>query len=261
MEIVFNERNQVEEILKNKIKTPSLRVTWLIVLLAKYYYENYKEDKTIKNYYSKIKETLSEIKMENWEYKEYEYIDRIKNICKRMKNGDIENKLKEINEISITKDEMTIIQKGNNEKEQKVLFTMFVLAKSLLKPSGWINYPRKDIFIKADVRMTNKEKSMLIHSLYKNGLIELNPVVDKDGYKVNLSDDQNNNIEFTITKFDHIGNQYLQKYKQGWKMCENCGRMIKIKSNEGRPQKYCKKCGEEINRKKTKEHMQTLRKK
>ena len=39
------------------------------------------------------------------------------------------------------------------------------------------------------------------------------------------------------------------------KLCESCGKLIKIKSNR---QKYCEKCATDINNQKTKEKMKEL---
>ena len=122
------------------------------------------------------------------------------------------------------------------------MFTMYVLAKINLVPSGWVNYNLKEVFECADLKMTKQKCHRFIHDLYKQGLIQLNEYPDRRGYKVELQNDVDD-IAITISSFDHIGRQYLNKYKDGWMMCKRCGKMIKIKAPN---QKYCKKCGEYI---------------
>ena len=51
--------------------------------------------------------------------------------------------------------------------------------------------------------------------------------------------ERGDSIDFTIYEFENLGNTFLNKYKEGYKMCEVCGKLIKIK---GANQKYCDKC-------------------
>ena len=42
--------------------------------------------------------------------------------------------------------------------------------------------------------------------------------------------------------------------KDDFKLCECCGKLIKIKSKDGRPPKYCKKCAYDIKLQKNNEY-------
>lgn len=242
MEITFNETEYIENNLLNVDSKPtSISINRLIKLLSKYYYRTCSDYKP-KQFVELITKQLNSYNMPLTEYEEYKYTDYIKRIFNKMRKGEMNSQLKEINQISITKSEIDVIRSVETEKEQKVLFTLYVLAKSILNPTGWVNYPENAIFDYANVRATHKERMKIFRSLYVQEVMGINNIIDKDGYKVELGTDTED-IEMTITNFCNFGNQYLNKYKDGWKMCENCERMIKVKANS---QRYCKKCAEII---------------
>lgn len=242
--IIFNERKYIEDkILKEYKKPEKMGMKRLIRYLASYYFDEY-APKGAKEYSQKILDEMNAFNFYKFEYREFEYINYIKTICQKYRNGNLSPKLIENTEINITKKEIEIVQKARTEKEQKVLFTFYVLAKVINSPTGWVNRSISDIFRYANVSGTNKEKHEIIHALYVQGLLELSNSLKVYGYKVELQDDISD-VAISITVFDKFGNQYLDKYKDGWKMCENCGKMIKIKAPN---QKYCKKCGEVIQR-------------
>lgn len=245
--ILFNEREYVANIIETRDKPKRMGIKRLIRYLALYYYEDYK-DKSIREYTDRIKQEMKLMHLYIWEYREFEYANYIKSICTKYKRGVLSPKMIECNEIAITEKEIEIIKSAQTEKEQKVLFTLYALAKVIPTPTGWVNRSISDIFQYANVNGTKKDKHNIIHSLYQQGLIELSNSLRIYGYKVDLQDDDR--IAMTLTNFKNIGNQYLSQYKDGWKMCQECGRMIKIKAPN---QKYCKKCSEIIQKQQIKD--------
>jgi hypothetical protein len=170
-------------------------------------------------------------------------------------------KIKEITSIPITQLEMNLISKCETDKEKKLLFTLYVLAKSILEPTGWVNYSDGQILEYGNLKgCTNLELHQILYDLREKGFITVNNLIGSSGYKVDLGQDITD-VALTVVDFKNLGNQCLNYLKSDWKMCECCGRMIKIKGNIGRPQKYCKKCGKKIDREKARERMRNIKKK
>lgn len=45
-----------------------------------------------------------------------------------------------------------------------------------------------------------------------------------------------------VYQMQNLGNLFLSYIKPNYKQCERCGKLVKIKSKEGRPPKYCNTC-------------------
>ena len=239
-EIVFNEIEQIENILASK-NAENVSIKQLLMLLVKYTYPNSGE-LSVKKYKRNIQDKVLTLKMQDG-YEEYLYDSYIEKLCRNIKNGKLNKELKNITKIDITKKEMNIVKQGITDREKKLLFTLFVLAKSILVPTGWVNYEDNQILQYGNLKGCRKtDYYLMIHKLYKKGLMDFNHKIDSPGLKVELQDDLDN-VEICITNFKNFGNQCLSYLKPGWKMCENCGRMIKVGNNK---QKYCKKCAIEV---------------
>ena len=48
-------------------------------------------------------------------------------------------------------------------------------------------------------------------------------------------------IVYNVEDFNNLGNQLMVLLKSGYKQCQSCGKLIKIKSKT-KPEKYCDKC-------------------
>lgn len=238
-EIIFNEIAQIEKMINIKIVDEGISIKRFLLLLVKYYFEELK-DFSVKKYKEKIQEIVHEFSMPI-EYEDYKYDSYIERLCRNIKSGKIDNRLKNIDKIDVTKPEMDVVRQGNTDREKKLLFTMFVLAKSVLNPSGWVNY-RDNIVMKYGNLMgcTKYQFHIMIHDLCQAGLMDFNHKIGVHGYKIELLDGE---TELSVTNFKNIGNQCLAYLKPDWKMCECCGRMIKPTNNR---QKYCKKCAEKV---------------
>lgn len=239
--IVFNERKRIENIINNRDKKEIKNIYSLIKALIKYYYPQF-ENKTWREYQSFIISELDKFQFDASEYDEWKYADYIKRICKKALSGDFNIYLREFNYVEITEGEMEIIAKAENNKQKKLLFTLYVLAKLYPYGSGWVNYRDSEIFKLANVHLNIEDRDYLIHDLYTLGLLQLNHIVGKSGLKVELV--ENSPAACKVTRADHFGNQYmLYEKNHEWIMCERCGRLVKRRSPN---QKYCKKCADQI---------------
>lgn len=245
--IIFDEYSYVRDIIKTHIKPPQMGIRKLINYIAMYYYDDYGDGCLLSSYASKIIDELNRFDLPLYVYQEYLFIDYIKRICKKYQVGKLNHTLRNSDPIIITKKEIEVIKTAPTEKMQKVLFTFYVIAKKI-NSTGWVNYSLKDVFEYADVRLKQDERHYMIYELKELGLLQVNHIINKTGYKVEFYPDSE--AEFEIYTFEHCGNQFLSKYKKGWKMCNICGKLIKIKAPN---QKYCKVCAKIVNIYKTKE--------
>lgn len=247
--IIINEKEYIEKILQQNKVPNNLGVKKLIRLLCQYYYPTSELKAAAFN--RMIMDRLNEFKMPFWKYEEYKYIATVKNITRKIRKGELDSNLMVIDKIDITASEMEIIQKAETDNGKKLMLTLYVLAKATRKPSGWVNYKDSEIFKKADLRLTEDERCDLIYDLQKAKLLMLHPHVDNNSMKVELKD---GNVCVSITNFDHIGNAYVDRYREGWKMCECCGKLIHVgkAKKAGAPKKYCKNCALIVNINQTK---------
>lgn len=239
--IIFNERNRIKNIIEQRDKNAIKSKHGLIKALVKYYYPQF-TNKSWKEYQQFIISEMNQFGFDSGEYEEWEYANFIKRTCKNALNGNFDTYLRETDFIEITEAELDIISKAENDKQKKVLFTLYVLAKLYPYHSGWVNYRDSEIFKLANVHLNIEDRDYLIHDLYNLGLLQLNHIVGKSGFKVELAEESP--AACKVTREDHFGNQYLLYIKNHeWIMCKNCGRLIKRRSPN---QKYCKKCADQI---------------
>ena len=252
--IIFNEYKYVENMIDTHIVPDGMSVKRVLRYLAKYYYD---ESFTVKEYKEFIFEQVKEFNFSGIFYQEYKYDSYLKNLCEKLLSGEISHQLRDIESVDIYQSEIDIIKKCENDKQKKLLFTLYVLAK-INNTNGWVNYDLKDICSLANVTATITDRSLLIYELYKNGLLDQNNRIDKLGYKVELGS-PDEKVVLTISSFKNIGNQYIANFKPGWKMCECCGKLFKIKSKHDGSSKYCKQCAKNIFNEQCKNNMRKLR--
>jgi len=242
--VIFNEREYIKNIIEEHDSKKNRRIRTLIKQLIKYYYTEYKNAPT-KDYVQKILETIETFEYDDVVYREFMYYDYIKKTCKKAQKGEFNTYLRELEFIDVTEAELAVVSKGKNNREKKLLFTLYVLAKMFQYHSGWVNYPPSEIFKLANVSLKYEDRFLLIHELYKAGLIQLNHIIGKTGYKVELHEDSPTAVTVTLNKA--FGNQYMAYIKgKDWTVCQECGRLVKKNSNHDFSTKYCKRCAEKI---------------
>lgn len=254
--IIINEYDYVKQILESKVIPKGVSNKRVLLYIAKYYFNlEYSVKEMVDLVFFKMKEFKIPVEI----YQEYKYVAYVRGVCEKLLTKELSSDFRKVESVNLYQSELDIINRGETDKEKKVLFTLFVLAKVNGTNSGWVNNEIKDVFQLANVTATTKERALLLHKLYKVELIGQSRKNDKLGYKVELGDNDEP-VVLVVNSFENIGNQYIANFKDGWKMCECCGKLFKIKSIIGNPQKYCKICAKEINREKSKENISKKRK-
>lgn len=237
--LIFDEVSLVEQIIKEKQKPVRMSVQNLIRYIARYYYDDCK-DMNAKEYARYVLDIIKKIDIPATDYQEYQYAKFTMSYCKNLLSGLFPHTLRQVREIYITQKEMDIIDSAAYRKERKVIFTLYVIAKAFSHETGWVNASEADIFALANVNVSNDEKMEIMHALYKDGLIQVNHIIDKSGYQVQLFPDSDNILK--LTELKNFGNQYVVFKGKGIKMCKKCGKIYKIKNPYERHSKYCPKC-------------------
>lgn len=242
--IIINEYDYVKGIMDSREVPKDVSNKRLLTYIAKYYFL---PDRSVDEFKTFVFDEMKKFNLPLNNYQEYKYDSYVKSLCEKLLSNEMSSELKNVSSVDIYESELVVIQKGENDKERKLLFTLFVLAKINGNNTGWVNNETKDIFGLANITASTNDRALLIHKLYKSGLISQNHKNDKLGYKVELGS-CDEPIILTLTSFDNIGNQYIANFKQGWKMCECCGKLFKVKSKYDGSSKYCKQCAEKITR-------------
>ena len=253
--VIFNERKWVQEIIETKNWKAMGHPKKMIKYLIKYYCPEFK-NKTNTEFISHIFSAMDSFGYSVCMYEEWMYAGYIKATCRKAMKGEFNTYLRDMDNISITQAEMDIIAKAANNQQKKLLFTMYVLAKLYPYHSGWVNYKDSEIFKLANLHLTLEERDYLINDLYSAGLLQLNHIVGKSGFKVELQEDSP--VALTISTASNFGNQYLAYIKgDEWIICKECGRLIKKHNNR---HECCKRWATRKNREKTINRMQVQRK-
>lgn len=218
-----------------KKKPDDLPMGYFITLIAKYYYS---DDKDIDTLSGIVKEKLLEFNLEG--YQEYRYHNKIVSVCNELIEGTISDSFREEEYVPIYDSEMDFINTLPNDKQKKLMFTLFLIAR-YMDCDGWINKKSSkdisEVFKLANVNLTSNKRNELLHELYSNGHISFGKKVDNLNIKVKLND--SGEIAYKVKEFSNIGNQYIGTFKNGYKQCKRCGKIIKITGNK---KMYCDKC-------------------
>ncbi len=232
---ILNEKEYIRNILVSNQKPAELSMGYLITLIAKYYFNNATDAESLSEL---VKKKLSDFEIEN--YQEYTYHKRIISICQGLFSENIDYRLKEREFVPIYIDEINLINMLPDDRQKKVMFTLFAVAR-YMECGGWIN--KKDskglseIFKLANVTLTCAKRNELLHKLYKNGYISFGKKIDNLNIQIELK--ASGETAYKIHEFKNIGNQYIANFKKGFKQCKKCGRVIKI---TGTNKQYCNTC-------------------
>ena len=222
-------------ILASKEKPDDLSMGYFIVLIAKYYLSDEMDTELLSK---TVKEQLLEFDLDN--YQEYKYHNKIMKVCASLFDGSIDKNFREQEYIPIYENELKLIESLPNDRQKKLMFTFFALAR-YMNCDGWINKKTSkgisEVFKLANVTLTSDKRNELLHELYVNGYISLGKKVDNLNIKVQLDD--SGNVVYKVKDFNNLGNQYIGNFKKGYKQCKCCGKKIK---NTGNKKMYCEKC-------------------
>lgn len=236
--IIINEYEYVKQILESKIIPKGVSNKRVLLYIAKYYFNSLLSVNEMTGLTFK---KMDEFNLDVEVYQEYKYAAYVKGICEKLLSGELSHEFRKIESVNLYQSELDVINKGENDKERKLLFALFILAKINGTNSGWVNNELKDIFQLANVTATIKERASLVYKLYNAGLLGQSHKIDNLSLKVELGSEYEP-IALVIDSFENIGNQYIANFKPGWKMCEYCGKLYKVKSKHDGSSKYCKQC-------------------
>ena len=219
----------------SKKKPDDLSMGYFITLIAKYYLS---DEIDVESLSKIVKEKLLEFDLEN--YQEYKYHNKIMKICTSLFDESTDKNFREQEYIPIYENELKVIESLSNDRQKKLMFTFFALAR-YMDCDGWINKKTSkgisEAFKLANVTLTSDKRNELLHELYSNGYISLGKKVDNLNIKVQL--DNSGEIVYKVMDFNNLGNQYIGNFKKGYKQCKCCGKKIK---NTGNKKMYCEKC-------------------
>ena len=219
----------------SKKKSDDLSMGYFITLIAKYYLPLLTDSKSLSDI---VKKELLEFDLDN--YQEYKYHNKIMKICASLFDGSIDKNFREQEYIPIYENELKVIESLPNDRQKKLMFTFFALAR-YMNCDGWINKKTSkgisEVFKLANVTLTSDKRNELLHELYVNGYISLGKKVDNLNIKVQLDD--SGDVVYKVKDFNNLGNQYIGNFKKGYKQCKCCGKKIK---DTGNKKMYCAKC-------------------
>lgn len=224
-----------------KKKPDALSMGYFITLIAKYYFSDELDTKQLSNI---VKEKILTFDLEN--YQEYKYHNKIMSTCEGLFNNSIDRTFKEREYIPIYENELNFISSLPNDKQKKLMFTFFAVAR-YMDCDGWINKKTSkdisEVFKLANITLTSDKQNELLHELYTNGYITFGKKVNNLNIKVSLYN--SGEIGYKVKEFSNIGNQYIGNFKKGYKQCKSCGKNYRIKSENDFSSKYCQKCAKE----------------
>lgn len=243
-EMRINEVAYVEGLLSSAtLDMDNITPNMAICYFTRYYYGlglSFDETKQI------IIDKMNSYNLDVRDYQEYKAASRIKKYYDALVNGKM-NVLRNTDTIVLYKSEYDKIMSCANDKEKKVLFTLYILARFTNK-YGWVYQSRSDIGKLANVSPTVMSDENILNTLLGQHQIKITKKVDDTKVGVELSDGVDDEVVLEISKIDKLGNQWIAFAKEGYIVCANCGKLVKKKSKMDYSTKYCDKCAAEIHK-------------
>lgn len=151
-------------------------------------------------------------------------------------------KLVEIDSFDLTQAELDAVKSVQGTQKQRVLFTLLCLAKffnaARQNNCNWVNTAYSEIFQRAGITLTKDRQALLIGDLWRDGYIKLSHMIDNTSINVPfISGDSP--VAMTISDMRNLGNQYLRYIGAPYIECEECGLVVRKRSNR---QRFCNRC-------------------
>lgn len=232
--IIFDEKQRVEDLLKNGFKSKTALLDF--ILLGKYLIAEGFSGNDLKNELIKILSDKQELIPASY----------LPTIIPKIIRVATNNPLQEKKIIYITEMELKEIEKFS-DKAQRIAFVYLVCYKFYGK-----EFVIKPIETKKFARLTNLRNNqlyMLENELFNSGFLSEKETRTDLFYIVNLPKNDSSDVLIKINDYrDFILN--YEKYKgENVVNCKRCGKLIKRNSNA---QIYCKDCKKERDREKVK---------
>lgn len=232
MRFNFNEKSRIYSIIDDK-NVDGIGINQAIWNAAIYYTQLNPVDK--KDVFWKIVDFMRE------NYDGFMYQGYITTINKDI-NKAYKYRIKDVNTVNITKNEMDKILSLKDIKKQKIAFVILALAKYQNAESQRTNdtfYAKtSEIFKLARVSVPAKDRDLFFGFVYKEGILKQNFSIGYNALTAAFVDHDEKEVALTLDEYDYLELAYaFLNYKNGgYKRCETCGRWFKAKSNSA---KYC----------------------
>jgi hypothetical protein len=147
-----------------------------------------------------------------------------------------------IDGIDVTEDELRVVVSEKGLTNQKLLFSLLCVAKywNARNPANdnWVNTKDGEISSLANLTIEPRKRNEILRSFRDAGYIKFSKRVDNLNMQVCFCMEDSPAC-IHITDFCDIGNQYMRFVGYRMLNCQDCGRLVRCKSNR---QKYCSKC-------------------
>lgn len=240
--LIFNEKTYIQNILQTHDKSIlDINLFQLTQLIAIYLYQEY----DIHDKDQLEKRINAELECFNFDGYYYEiHYKTIRKIVQNVIKYDL--KLKEVYKIPIYQSEYDVIKSCGDKKHQKLLITLYVMARWNNNDFGWTSSKCKTPHMKksANLNISNLDFNLLFYDLQKDGYIKGTKKVGKFCYQMlHYNTNKNEPIAFEVDSFDNIGNKFIASQGNTHISCSLCGRLVKKTSPR---MKYCPKCAKEV---------------
>lgn len=179
----------------------------------------------------------------------YNPIKAVKFLEKMSKKAS-DYKLKKVDYVDVTQNELVEIKKLDSIKLQRLAFSLLVHAKYNNKLSSdndnWCNIKINDLYKTSKVSTRNaKEKALFLNKLNKLGYISFSKKNTNLNCRYLLIDKKEQEYALRITDIRELGYQYLAiTDEKQFVYCQKCGVIIKKKSKNDYSTKYCAACNQ-----------------
>lgn len=254
--LIFNEKEYVKELLRvHDITLCNITPYKLIYYLVIWYYQEHgvTDKKKLEKY---IDDELKDFNICDYYYERY--YRNIRDVINNVIKNDIQ--LKDVHSVVIYQNEYDIIKSCGDKKHQKLLFTLYVMARWNNDENGWTSSKSKLAHIKKSANLYGSinDMALLLHDLIVGGYIVNTKKAGLFRFNmVNFNTDKNEPVAIEVNSFENLGNIFLASQDNVHIVCKSCGRLVKKTNNK---MVYCKKCAEERHRNQDKEYQKTKRK-
>ena len=225
----MNEKEFIEKILNKESEIPNkFSFMRLIDMIAKYHVNSFDKQKDLLNI---VKSEIEKLEIDY--YVDFKYDKVIRKIVKNVFSNNLQ--LRIVESIVLYKDELDLINTLEKDRDKKLLFTCYIIAR-FYNTEGWVNMSRIELFKLANITLTSKERNITIGKLIQGGYLQDSKKNENLNIKVNFIEGEK---ALEVKELENVGNQFIAMTKKDYKMCQVCGKLIKINGNKI---KFCKQC-------------------